>query len=263
MQFPDPTATAAAPFAPAARRPLAVFGAPVELVWLPERLQRQGRPGTVRPPFAPSIAERILAAETIWRGDGLRVTPNRFPFAECQLLLWRDQPSREHDLLLLRGLFTWVDQLGGAGLLNSIGAAASIARAHAHVTPERRPFLAGLPERPLADASLPDVAGVHYVHKQLPCTLLGVRGEAGPRAEAVHALQLRRLTASWNVITQDRTAWLYPRSAQETPAPQFPYALGAAEVWGRWCFLGRDEFERATGPELEQALLTAGVPAEA
>ena len=67
------------------------------------------------------------------------------------------------------------------------------------------------------------------------------------------------MTSAWNVIVQDGAAWLYPRRA-ETPAPHFPYALGAAEVWGRWCYLDREPFDAATGAALERALALAGTP---
>lgn len=261
MFLPDPCSAPCLPFRPAARRPAAVFGAPVELVLLPERAARRGRAGAPRPPFAASIAERIVAEEGFWRDAGLVVTPNRYPFAERQLLLWREPAAREHDLELLQALFAWVDAIDGTGMFNSIGAAASIARAHAHVTAERLPFLPAIAQLPATGDHLPAVPGVEYVHKQLPFVLLGVRGEAQARARALHALQLRRMTPSANVVVSDGVAWICPRSLVETPAPDFPFALGAAEIWGRWCFLEAEPFERATGAELERALLAAGVAA--
>ena len=53
-------------------------------------------------------------------------------------------------------------------------------------------------------------------------------------------------------------AAVYPRSAIETPTPHFPAALGASELWGRWCYSDRADFERATAAELERALALAG-----
>jgi hypothetical protein len=251
------------PFAPAARRSVRVFGARVELVWLPDRAARRGRPGDGRPAFQPDIAARILATESLWRDEHLCVTPNRYPFARQQALLWPAQPIREADERFLHRLFAWNDALGGTALLNTIGAAASIPRAHAHLTPERLPFLPALGEAPATGDFVPAVAEVRFVQKQVPFCLLGVRGPAPARASAVHALALARGTASWNLVDADGTAWVYPRSAVETPAPEFPYPLGAAEVWGRWCYLEEQPFAAATGSLLERALVRAGMAAMA
>ena len=53
------------PFAPAARRLLTVFGAPVQLVYVPERKQRHGRATAARPAFVRSPAARIVGSEAI------------------------------------------------------------------------------------------------------------------------------------------------------------------------------------------------------
>ncbi|HEX5052508.1 MAG TPA: hypothetical protein VFZ65_12095, partial [Planctomycetota bacterium] len=108
-------------------------------------------------------------------------------------------------------------------------------------------------------ADLIDVPpGVELVRKDVPFCLVGVRGGARDRAEALLLLAEARLTAAWNVVVQDRTAWLFPRRV-ETPAPYFPYALGAAEVWGRWCYVDEAPFASATAADLERALVAAGV----
>jgi hypothetical protein len=65
------------------------------------------------------------------------------------------------------------------------------------------------------------------------------------------------MTAAVNAVAADEAVFVYPRSI-ETPAPHFPYALGAAELWGRWCYTEREPFERATGADLERALVAAG-----
>ena len=69
-----------------------------------------------------------------------------------------------------------------------------------------------------------------------------------------------RLTAAWNVIVTEDAAWIVPR-AVETPLPWFPQALGAAELWGRWCYVDEAPFRAARGHDLEQALVQAGMPA--
>jgi len=254
---PDPTTLNATAFHVAARRSLRVFGATVELVLLPQRAARPSRPSPQRPPFSVDPVPRILAAEAQWRGDGLALTGNRYPFAAQQAILWHERPVRDHDATLLRTVFAWNDAHRGTALINTVGAAASIARAHAHCTPERLPFLHELAERPLAAAWLPAVDGVAFVSKQAPLLLVGVRGPAAARAHAAAALLALRLCPAVNVVDSDGTAWCYPRSA-ETPAPHFPQALGAAEVWGRWCYVDEAPFLAATAADLEQALVTAG-----
>jgi hypothetical protein len=70
-----------------------------------------------------------------------------------------------------------------------------------------------------------------------------------------------RLTAAWNVVCTNGAPPGSARARLETPAPHFPYALGAAELWGRWCYMDEDAVRAATGAMLEQALLAAGSPA--
>ena len=246
------------PLPAAERRQLTVFGAPVELVCMPHRAARHGRPSAQRPAFRASIAERILAEEMLWSGGGLAVTANRYPFAAQQRIVWPLEGTREHGFELLAAVFDWVDRLDGTGFVNGVGAAASIVWAHAHVSPERQPFLAALGERPAAGDWLPAVAGVEFVHKNVPFCLLGVRGDAAARARAVVLLGLRRMTATVTMVSNRGVTWLLPRSV-ETPAPWFPYALGAAEVWGRWCYVEQEPFAAATAADLERALVAAGV----
>lgn len=258
---PDPRSCPTLPFAPAAQREVVLFGAPALLVLAPDRARRQGVPDPGRPAFRSSPAPRILAAETLWRGDGLAVTPNRYPFAADQLILWDEAPTREHGTVLLTVLGAWVDRIGGTGLINTIGAAASIPRAHAHVTPERSRWLAGLSEAPADADFLPPIAGLRWLRKAVPFWLVGAAGDARARAAAVVALQENRATAACNLILQDGVTWLCPRSTVEIPGEAFPWAIGAAELWGRWVFVERAPWERAQTASLEQALLRAGMPA--
>jgi len=247
------------PFAPAALRALVVFGAPVFAACVPSRKARQDRPVEQRPAFAASPAARIVAQETLWRGGGHVLTANKYPFAREQRILWPEAPHRDPDLALWTAICAWADRCPGTALVNNVGAAATIARAHAHLMPEQLPFLGALRERP-AGPDLIDVPdGVQLVWKDVPFCLLGARGPAAARALAIWRLAEARMTAAWNVIVQDGVAWLYPRRL-ETPAPHFPYALGAAEVWGRWCYLDREPFDAATGVDLERALVAAGTP---
>ena len=247
------------PFEVAARRTATVFGAPVELVLVPTRKARHGRATAERPALARSPAGRIVAEEALWRGAGHVLTPNRFPLAERQLLLWPERVVREPDREFWQLVGDWVQRSGGAALHNNVGAAATIARCHAHLVPQRLPFLDALPERAFAGELIDCPAGVELVAKDVPFCLVGVRGPAAARAIALPALAEARLSAAANIVVQGDTAWLLPRRA-ETPAPHFPYALGAAELWGRWCYMDREPFETATAAELERALIAAGMP---
>ena len=257
---PNPRNLESVDLQPAASRELPLFGATVELVLLPERADRPSRPSLQRPAFQSSPADRILATETIWRNDGFAVTPNRYPFARQQFLLWSEQPTREHSEAFLTLLFGWALSADCRALVNSIGAAASIPRAHAHLTSESADFLSNVAEQQLHAPWLPDIDGVRYYQKDIPCCVLGVRGEPSSRAAAIHAMQLFRLTAACNLVVEGDTTWVYPRSEHEVPTPHFPFALGAAELWGRWCFIDEESFANATSDDLAQALKMAGCP---
>ncbi len=256
---PEPDPTTADGFAPARRRTLLVFGATAELVWLPARKQRPNAPGAERPPFDRDPVPRILAAEEQWRGDAAVLTPNRYPFAARQNILWSPLATREHGSDLLATAMAWNDSRRGTVLLNTIGAAASIARAHVHCTVETLPFLRELRQLPLAAPWLENVPEVTWLRLETPLLVVGVRGPAAARAAAIALLLTRRLCTAANVVDQDGTAWLWPRRL-ETPAPHFPAALGAAEFWGRWCYADEAPFATATTADLEQALRTAGWP---
>ncbi len=255
---PRPGILRATPFAPAQRRQLLVFGSPVECVLLPERASRPGQPTVGRPAFRERVAERILREETQWQDDAVAITANRFPFAQNQQIFWARQPTREHDTGFLSHVFAAADRCQGSALINSIGAAASIAHAHAHVTDERLPFLGHLRTRSLTLGWLPQVAGVEICAAEVPFCLLAVRGSAAARAAAVYALQLCRMTAAVNVVAQVGVSWIFPRSVVETPRPHFPFALGSAEVWGRWCYVEEAAYADASAEALEQALCASG-----
>lgn len=257
MSVPNEPHPDLVPFAPAARRTASVFGAAVELVFVPERKARHGRASSARPAFVRSLAPRIVRDEAIWRGDGLVLTPNRYPFAQAHRILWPAGAVREPDRAFWRAVFDWVARSGGSALVNNVGAAATIGRAHAHLVPESQPFLGALRERAVA-ADLVDLPPqVSLVAKDVPFCVLGVRGDVDGRAAAMIALHEARLTAAWNVVATNDTAWIVPRSA-EIPAPHYPYALGACELWGRWCYMDEAPFTAANGADLERALVASG-----
>ena len=245
-----------APFQPAGRRTATVFGSPVELLWLPDRAARPAIPTATSPAFRADVAERILANETVWRDGSLALTPNRYPFAATELLLWSEVPVREPDQHMLEVALQLEEATECTLVINSMGAAASIPRAHAHLVAERAPFLEQLPRRPCEVSFLPAGSGVelYQLTEPFPGLAVGVRGGAKPRARALRRLLELRTAPPFNVVSQFGTSWLFPRSHVEIPAPHFPHALGSAELWGRWCYGRQADFEAATEADLEAAL---------
>jgi hypothetical protein len=196
-----------------------------------------------------------VAEESVWRANGCALTPNRFPFARRELLLWAEDPCREPGLALLETALLLEERCRGTVLLNSMGAAASITRAHAHVLGETLPFLDRLPREPWQALGL-DLGEVEtwQLAPPFPGLAVGVAGAAAARARAVHRLLEARTALAFNAASQNGITWVFPRSAVEIPAPHFPHALGGAELWGRWCYAERAAFAAATPRDLEQAL---------
>ena len=240
------------PFRPTAERQLRVFGAPVELALIPQRRDRQGAEHRGQPPFVRTPAQRIIDEESYWRRETLALTPNKYPFARGQRILWMAHPAREPDETFWRALLEWVDRSGGTALVNNIGAAATIPRAHAHLTAEQLPFLPAVDERPLTRAVIDVPASCELVVKDLPCCVLGVRGPSGARTATLRRLADARLTAAWNVVATPDATWLVPRTV-ETPTPHFPSPMGAAEFWGRFCYMDESPFLGASADTLRSA----------
>ncbi len=260
MQIPIELPEDLPAFAPQRERTLEVMGAPVQLAWLPERRHRTGFDRDGRSAFERSPAARILAEESLQRSDALALTPNRFPFAQAQRILWMAAPAREPDLGFWTAALDWADRSDGTVLLNTIGAAATIPRAHAHLTPERLPFLHAIGERPLTTDLIDVPQRCELVHKELDRCVLGVRGPVEARAAALVLLADARPTPAWNVVASRGVAWAVPRGMQ-TPSPHFPAPLGAAELWGRYCYVDERDFEQATAADLEAAFAAATMPA--
>ncbi len=258
--MPDLPLDTLPPWSASRRREVEVYGVTVELVLLPERAGRPGRAGDDRPVFLPSPAQRIVTEEALWADAQLGLTPNRYPFAERQLILWSLTERREPDAYFLATMFHWCDEHGLSGLVNSIGAAASIPRAHAHLTPEQGGFLTAVPHRRLEADWLPGADGVEFLQADVPFCAIGVRGPAAARADAMVSLQEIRMTPAYSLVSHPQVTWHVPRTHWETPTPHFPHALGAAELWGRWCYSDASAFAEATARKLEQALVLSCAP---
>ena len=260
--LPDPFALA--PLARpdlVARRELPVFGVKAELHCLPGRRHRPGAPLGKRAPFQRCRVDEIIAGEAVWRDGGVVLTGNRFPFAARHVVLWTEERTREAPLALLEAAIAFEDRFAATALVNTTGAAASIARAHVHLVGERLAFLDGFPREPLVAGWLEPRTDVEVVRLSAPYPIVavGLVGPAGARARAAHRLLQLRNHAAVNVVSSSGVTWVFPHGEHETPEPHFPFALGASELWGRWCYAEREAFERATSEALEQALLRAGV----
>lgn len=260
VQLPLELPDSLVPFVPSAERTLALFGTTVHLALVPGRRNRTGHDREGRPAFQRSPAGRIIGEEAYWRSDTLALTPNKFPFARNQRILWMARPARDPDRTFWRAALDWVARSDGTVLLNNIGAAATIARAHAHLIDERLPFVDALPERPLRSDVIDVPDGCQLCAKDLPFCIVGVRGPVDGRAEALLRLADARLTPTWNVVLTQDAAWIVPRGKQ-TPAPHFATAMGAAEMWGRYCYVDEGPFASATAEDLRQALELATKPA--
>lgn len=261
---PDPFALVGkTSYRPTARRTLQVFGAPAELVWLPERKARPAVPSAESPAFRPNRAPRILAEEAIWRGSGCVLTPNLFPFAPHELLVWAEAAVREPGREMLALALELEQRVDGAMVVNTVGAAASIPRAHLHVVSDKMPFLLQVPREPVEMGLLAET-GVELCRlaRPFPSIALGLRGPVAARAHALDLLTEHRSAPAYNIISQDGLSWFIPRSHQEITAPHFPQALGGAELWGRWCFGDEGPFEAMTSEAAEAAIAMGGIPRE-
>ena len=240
-------------------RELRVFGREVELVLIPERAKRANAPVQERPPFVADRGSRIRSEEAHWSdGQDLAVTPNLWPFYSRQALLWPPSGfTREPSVSLLRAGLVLGRALDACVMHNTIGAAASIPMGHLHLVDTPAPFLHEIAGPVLHTGRGYELLGLR---PELPLHWIGVRA-ADPLRRAQLAKQLldRRTTAAANLVAHRDLLWVVPRRA-ETPAPGFPYALGAAELCGRWVYQHAEAFEAASVEGLEQALLDACVP---
>lgn len=246
----------ASEFEAAGRRQMPVYGQQVELLYLPGRGRRQGIPGPGIPPFRPSPMARILSEEALWRGQGVTITANPFPFAQRQLLMWAEAPVREVSLEMLEMAITMAERCQGTALLNSTGAAASISRAHLHLIGDQGGFLSKLPSEVVHPDYLPEDPALEcrICTAPFPGFVHILRGPIRSRARASHQLLELRSTPAVNLISTGGQTFIVPRSTLEIPSPHFPHALGAAELFGRWCYADEKAFAEATSADLEKAL---------
>ncbi|PIE24625.1 MAG: hypothetical protein CSA62_01995 [Planctomycetota bacterium] len=236
-----------------------MFGRQVELVLIPNRAKRANAPIGQRPPFVSDCGSEIRSGEARWsQGPDLVLTPNLWPFYSRQALLWSPSGfSREPSVELLGAGLSLAQGIDATVLHNTIGAAASIPMGHLHLVDAAPPFLRDLSGPVLLSGSGFELVGLP---EGLPLHWLGVRAEDPLRRAQIGKMLLdRRTTAAANLVAHGELLWVIPRRSEQ-PEPHFPYALGAAELGGRWVFQQAESFERACSAALEQALVEACVP---
>lgn len=245
------------------RRELRLFGCDFELCYVPQRGARGGIPGAGTA-FRAHPGFRIRREEAFWRGDGLVATPNRFPFLGASFLLWNEGGcAREVDAAFLAPAFSHVEAAGACLLANTVGASASIALAHAHVTLVAPPLL--------RDGAWPATCELARRGDSLilatmpgaswPFLSVEVRSP-DPRRRAAWVAQVlaSRACPAANLLAVGDRAFILPRRA-ECGGAAFPFAIGASELSGRWIFADEERFEAATAAGLEACLDAACVRA--
>lgn len=244
------------------RRTATLFGRDFELCWIPGRAQRAGVPGAGRPSFRRHPGDRIRRDEVFWKRGSLLATPNRFPFVGDSLLLWEDGGSaREVGESHLAAAFALADECDAALLVNTVGASASIPLAHAHFLFDVRPLLeqawtgveiGSVPQgrllAPSPDGDWPLFAAI------VECE------DPARRARWVRHLLDVRTHAAANILAQGRRAIVVPRRG-ELGGLDFPYAIGAGELSGRFVFPSLETMRAAGAQGLEASLrgATTGV----
>jgi diadenosine tetraphosphate (Ap4A) HIT family hydrolase len=194
----------------------------------------------------------FLAREVLWRGE-LAEKPasllyNKFPFAPWHGLLV-PEPERQRPQFLSPELHGWAWQVAmqaaaaiqGFGLAyNSIGAYASVNHLH---------FQTFVRQCPLPVQSL-DAHGY-------PLALSRFRdaSEAWFRIDALNAS-----ATPYNLIYDAGGVSVIPRARQgETPPQSWSAGFAWSEVAGAFCVSSRQDYERLTATDIEQALATLRV----
>lgn len=251
-------------------RSLEICGHDFELCFLPSRAARQGVPTDERPSFLAHPGHRIRREEALWTRGRLVATPNRFPFFGPSLLLWEGaaadrEPSFDREVRgdWLVEAFALQQECGAVLVGNTVGAAASIPLAHAHLLLGRRPLLAASSAWPLVEVACPQ-AGLRILATDPAASWPIFAGvveceDAEERARWVRALLDARSRASANVLAQDARAFVVPRR-QENGAEDFPYAIGGGELSGRFIYADEKAYVSATRAGLEASLRRACVP---
>ncbi|MEZ5987599.1 MAG: hypothetical protein R3F30_00435 [Planctomycetota bacterium] len=255
----------------ARRKELRRWGLPFEAVLIPRRAARAHVPGTGRPAFLPDHGSRIRRDEALHDDDLVAATPNRFPFFARQVLLWPSTGfAREPDPAWLARCLDLCAAWGGSLLMNSIGASASIPLAHAHLADERSAVLDAWPlvDVPGADGGPARVGGDDGPVLRAgdpdagPPVLLVVLDGGATEARARVACRLLQLRSfpSHHLLAQGDRLWLVPRS-REIVAEAAPWAIGGAELWGRFVFPDEESYDAFDERRLGLALAGACRPA--
>ncbi len=240
------------------RRVISACGTEISLLLTPWRAARRPGGGTP-PPAGPDVGARVIRTEALWEGAGAVLTPNRYPFTEDHLLLWEKEPVREPRrgfLELLLGLCREREDI--LAFVNSLGAAATVSRAHAQLARTGEP-------PPLSKARVHTISrnGMELAFPPgegpWPAFFVRLRGETAPAAEALDRLLRLRLCASFNLVFQGDAAWIFFRRREIAPGA-YTLPIGALELSGIFLFEEESSFLAMTPEGIESALREAAFP---
>lgn len=242
----------------ARRRLLPACGTEISLLLTPWRAARRPGGGTP-PPAGPDVGARVIENEALWEGEGAVLTPNRYPFTEDHLLLWEKRPVREPGpefLELLLGLCR--ERKDILAFVNSIGAAATVSRAHAQLARTGEP-----PPVSRAPVQAVDRDGLEWAFPPQggpwPGFFARLRGEPAPVARALARLVRLRLCPAFNLSVHGDSAWIFFRR-KETARRAYPLPVGALELSGIFLFEAEPSFHVMTPEKVETALRETTFP---
>ncbi len=234
------------------RRSLEALGLELSLYLTPWRARRRPGGGTP-PPAGPDVGERVIREETLWEGGGTALTPNRYPVAPDHLLLWEKAPLREPREAFLELLARLCrERWDILAFVNSIGAAATVSRAHAQIARlGSPPPLAAVPAEIRHEGSI--TLSFPPEEGPWPAFFARLEGDPGSLASVLARLVRLRLCPAFNLVFHRDRAWIFFRR-RETCSSGYPLPVGALELSGIFFFEEESSF-RAMTPEGVRATL--------
>ncbi len=240
------------------RRTLRACGSEIPLLLSPWRAARRPGGGTP-PPAAPDVGERVIEKEALWKGNGIVLTPNRYPAWKDHLLLWERRPLREPGPAFLELLLRLCREREDLfAFVNSIGAAATVSRAHAQVVRlGESPPVAGTPvhTRPSGSEEIAFPPG----EGPWPAFFARLAGDPPAVARTLARLIRLRLCPAFNLAFSRDKAWIFFRRRESVPSG-YPLPLGALELSGLFLFEEEASFLAMTPGGIESSLREASFP---
>ncbi len=242
------------------KRTVNAFNMDFHVLYMPWRGVRREK-GKMPSPFSRDRAYEIISREAIWRKGKYVVTPNKYPFAERQLLLWEDDREREPGEGLITLSLAILGKLEGmTGLMNTTGSAATIAKAHMQMAGlGRKPAVSKIPLEWMETGGI--LAGFPERGSGWPGFFVAMKGDPERVGNLTKTLLIQRRCPAFNIIISENTLYLFPR-LRETEMEAYPYPLGALELAGCFAFEHEETFLSATGERIEKAISASCYPLE-